>query len=131
MRRGTRREAGLGHERAPLACMAYVDLNPIRAAMAKTPEESDFTSVQERILHPESSILRPFTEQSDDYAGIPITLRDYLELVDRGGRGIKHNIRGYIPAHAPPILIRLNMGGAPVFNYLSRADQSEFGALGP
>ncbi len=117
--------------RALLACMAYVDLNPIRAAMAKTPEESDFTSVQERILHPESSILRPFTEQSDDNIGIPITLRDYLELVDWGGREIKHNKRGYIPAHAPPILIRLKMGGTPVLDYLSRADQPAFGALGP
>ena len=131
VRRGTRREAGMGHERALLACMAYVDLNPIRAAMAKIPEESDFTSVQERILHPESSILRPFTEQSHNNASIPISLRDYLELVDWGGREIKHNKRGYIPAHAPPILIRLKMGGAPVLNYLSRADQSEFGALGP
>ncbi|MDX2416611.1 MAG: hypothetical protein QNK19_04030, partial [Xanthomonadales bacterium] len=118
-------------ERALLACMAYVDLNPIRAAMVKTPEESDFTSVQERILYPESSILRPFTAQSDDNTGIPITLRDYLELVDWGGREIKHNKRGYIPTHTPPILIRLKMGGAPVLNYLSRADQSEFGALGP
>jgi REP element-mobilizing transposase RayT len=118
-------------DRALLACMAYVDLNPIRAAMAKTPEESDFTSVQERILHPDSSILRPFTEQSDDHTGITITLRDYLELVDWGGREIKHNKRGYIPAHAPPILINLKMGGAPVLNYLSRADQPEFGALGP
>ena len=118
-------------ERALLACMAYVDLNPIRASTAKTPEKSDYTSIQERILHPEGSILRPFAEQSADNSGIPIALKDYLELVDWGGREIKDNKRGYIPAHAPPILIRLKMGGAPVLNYLSRADQPEFGALGP
>jgi hypothetical protein len=35
---------------AVLAAMAYVDLNPIRAAMAKTPEESDYTSIQQRII---------------------------------------------------------------------------------
>lgn len=34
---------------AVIACMAYVDLNPVRAAMANTPEESGFTSIQERI----------------------------------------------------------------------------------
>lgn len=32
-----------------LACAAYVDLNPIRAAIAETLEESDYTSVQRRI----------------------------------------------------------------------------------
>ncbi len=36
-------------EAAILACAAYVDLNPIRAAMAETLEASDFTSVQRRI----------------------------------------------------------------------------------
>ena len=78
--------------RAVLACMAYVDLNPMRAAMASTPEQSDYTSIQERILHPEDSCLRPFAEQDD--VGIPFGLKDYLELVDWGGREIKHNKRG-------------------------------------
>ena len=36
-------------EAAIAACMAYVDLNPIRAGVAETPEDSDFTSIQERI----------------------------------------------------------------------------------
>jgi len=36
-------------EESLLACAAYVDLNPIRAALAETLETSDFTSVQRRI----------------------------------------------------------------------------------
>jgi putative transposase len=109
--------------------MNYVDLNPIRAAIASTPEQSDYTSIQERILHPEDSCLKPFAEQDD--VCIPFGLKDYLELVDWGGREIKHNKRGYMPASAPPILTRLQMGAVPVLNYLGKADQPTFSALGP
>jgi len=115
--------------RAVLACMAYVDLNPIRTAMAQTPEHSDYTSIQERILQPENSCLRPFAEQECD--GIPFSLKDYLELVDWGGREIKHHKRGYIPTHTPPILTRLKMEATPVLNYLGKTNQPVFSALGP
>lgn len=36
-------------EAALAACMAYVDLNPVRAGIAETPEHSDYTSIQRRI----------------------------------------------------------------------------------
>lgn len=36
-------------ESSLLVCAAYVDLNPIRAALAETPETSDYTGAQDRI----------------------------------------------------------------------------------
>jgi hypothetical protein len=116
-------------ERALLVCMAYVDLNPIRAAMAKVPEQSDYTSIQERINQPDNDCLMAFGGQADN--SIPCNLKDYLELVDWGGREIKRNKRGYIPTHAPPILTRLKMDASPVLDYLSKDDLPGFGALGP
>jgi hypothetical protein len=38
-------------ETAILSAMAYVDLNPIRAGIAKTPETSEYTSLYERIKY--------------------------------------------------------------------------------
>ena len=46
-------------ERAVLAAMAYVDLNPVRAGIAATPEESDYTSIQERLRGAAAAPLEP------------------------------------------------------------------------
>jgi REP element-mobilizing transposase RayT len=118
-------------ERALLACMAYVDLNPIRAGLAKTPEESKYTSIQERIRQPENRTLRMFAEHSDDNVGIPFGLSDYLKLVDWAGREIRHGKKGFISQHQPPILNRLGMAAAPVLDYLSQTEKQSFGPLGP
>jgi len=37
-------------EKALVTCMAYVDLNPVRAGVTDTLEGSDFTSIQERLI---------------------------------------------------------------------------------
>ena len=43
---------------AVIACMAYVHLNPVRAAMADRPETSERTSVRERIEHRQAVLTR-------------------------------------------------------------------------
>jgi hypothetical protein len=103
-------EAGL------LTAMAYVDLNPIRAGIAVTPEESDFTSIHARILalkakKPEVRVaLLDFqSKQATSSEGIPFGFHAYLELVDWTGRRIVEGKRGAIEANVPPILQRLNM----------------------
>jgi hypothetical protein len=108
-----------------LTAMAYVDLNPIRAGMAATPEESEFTSIYERIrraLGPNSSeevtgegdplpqvSLRPFHCAEQERETIPYRFEDYLALVDWTGRQIRDDKRGHIDAPLPPIIRRLSI----------------------
>ena len=102
-------------ESAVLACMAYVDLNPIRAKMAKTPETSDHTSIQKRIQalknkHRQPYSLMPFVgnPRQDMPKGIAYSLKDYCELVDTTGKIIRDDKRGYIE-EKNPILERLGL----------------------
>lgn len=53
-------------EAAIAACMVYVDLNPIRAGQARSPEESDFTSIQERIRVWRKETTSPLTKTGQD-----------------------------------------------------------------
>lgn len=101
-------EAGL------LTAMAYVDLNPVRAGIAATPEDSEFTSIYDRIsrlgepqANPASRIaLRKFRDEAaTDAPSIPFTVREYLALVDWTGRAIRAGKRGFIDASTPAGLL--------------------------
>jgi REP element-mobilizing transposase RayT len=103
-------------ETAELQAMAYVDLNPIRADMAASPEESDYTSIQLRMSKdnnsPMKNLLRPFagdSHQDNNSNDIPYNLIEYIQLVDWSGRQIHPKKRGVIAANLPPIFTRLNM----------------------
>lgn len=107
-------------ETALATCMAYVDLNPIRSKMAKTPEQSNYTSIKTRIdalkhstnsTPAQPSSLCPFVgdQGSHLYQGLPFHLSDYLSLLDFSGRTIRGDKRGRISNQCQPILRRLGI----------------------
>ena len=51
-------------ETSLLACSMYADLNPVRAAMAETPEESEYTGAKDRI---DDLLARPNQEQLSEH----------------------------------------------------------------
>ncbi|CAH9061138.1 hypothetical protein PSECIP111854_02746 [Pseudoalteromonas sp. CIP111854] len=102
-------------EAALAACMAYVDLNPIRAKMAKTPEDSEHTSVQKRIKSAKDAKqpnqLARFAGSPRKHMpkGLPFELKSYLELVELTGRCMRKDKRGHIEQRTLPLLERLNI----------------------
>ena len=101
-------------EAAVLSCMAYVDLNPIRAKIANTPETSQHTSIQTRLVSIKQNTkntLMPFVgnPREDIPKGIAFSLKDYCELVDTTGRIIRDDKAGHIEHQHQPILQRLGL----------------------
>ena len=105
-------------EAALIACLAYVDLNPIRAGVALSPETSDYTSVQRRIesllgnsdqddwlvpIELDETAIGPLPSSNNlrasDKGVLSITVADYLELVDWTGRQLHSDNKGSIPEH--------------------------------
>ncbi|WP_057831047.1 transposase [Colwellia sp. TT2012] len=102
-------------EAAIIACMAYVDLNPIRANIAISPETSNHTSIQQRIRAAKKAkqptLLCPFVgnARQNSPKGLTFELKDYIELVELTGRCIREDKRSYIDNNLPSILTRLNI----------------------
>ncbi len=119
-------------EEALLSCMAYVDLNPVRAGIAARPETSSHTSIRERI-QPEFSLQKAVKDQAqcgdllefnaplkpllpfdgelrnETQTGILFNFQEYLKLVDWTGRIMRNDKRGHINSALPPILGRLQI----------------------
>ena len=125
----------LRSEAALLTAMAYVDLNPVRAGIASTPERSEYTSIKARIEGDrDGSVqnalvarlverneagqvdvavrpLMPFADESQEPKEIvlPMKQQQYLKLIDQTGRIAVHGKRGRIDASLEPILDRLGL----------------------
>ncbi|TVP57280.1 MAG: hypothetical protein EA349_06820 [Halomonadaceae bacterium] len=132
-------------EAALLSCMAYVDLNPVRAGLAETPEASEHTSVKERIqtqfrlaeaiqgqteyqaLNHFNLVLKPLLHfdgsiRQQLQTGLPFSFLEYMKLLDYTGRAIDPRKRGAIPKEVRPILERL---GYTTTGWLTQAHEFE------
>jgi len=123
------------------ACMAYVDLNPIRAAIATSPETSAHTSIKQRIKkaktahtpnHPNQQVasLMPFAgnPRQGMPKGLPFQLTEYIELVDWTGRQVRADKPGAIDDARPPVLARLNIE-TKHWDYMTQHFESRFKGL--
>jgi putative transposase len=94
---GRFRSQALLDEGALLTCISYVDLNPIRAGMTDTLEDSELTSIRERLLaaagdRAQATWLAPFagdTVQGRDAEVLPLTLADYVEVLRWSGAAVR------------------------------------------
>lgn len=116
-------------EESVLACSVYVDLNPIRAAIAETIEESDFTSGKRRVdamkrerldsflapieLNESTGSIGPCASATgarcSNKGFLAISQEGYLELLDWTARQSARGKRGTTPDSHPPILQRLGL----------------------
>ena len=123
-------------ESALLACMAYVDLNPVRAGIADTPERSNFTSVQKRIaaatVGKQPQFLLRFSGMTTKYMakGLPFELTSYLTLIDSTGRCIRADKTGHISNDLAPLLERVNISTENWLKITSKFTTVFHGAVG-
>ncbi|MEM9071938.1 MAG: hypothetical protein AAGE52_25745 [Myxococcota bacterium] len=84
-------------ERAVVTCMAYVDLNPVRAGICKTPRQAEFTSAKRRLDEEFPAGLAPFEDQvkRPRRGVVPMKRDEYLELLAWTARALRSaRVRG-------------------------------------
>jgi hypothetical protein len=130
-------------EKALLTCMAYVDLNPVRAKMAESVESSEYTSIFERIhgiassedIDEQDNVIKPLfgfvaDECNEQPQGIPYNFIDYLELVDWTGRVIRDDKCGAISAQIPSLLSTLGLDSETWLELACSFGKNYHGAVG-
>ena len=123
-------------EAALAACMAYVELNPIRAKMANTPEESDYTSAQVRLIcakegkQPKQLLRFAGMSRQVMPKGLPFELKSYLELVELTGRVMREDKHGHIDNMTLPLLERLNISSENWLKLTTQFTRVFHGAVG-
>lgn len=99
-------------EKALLAAMQYIDLNPIRAGIAQNICDSEYTSAYQR-LHGKPCTeaksttkipLMPFTGCNNNSKGLPFDEKNYMDLLDYSGRIARPGKSGVISEKQPKLL---------------------------
>jgi REP element-mobilizing transposase RayT len=101
-------EAGL------LTAMAYVDLNPVRAGIAETPDDAQFTSIYQRIRQASRKSswgprLKTFRGESQSNVSLPYTQADYRDLLRFTSRALRVRDRAANHHELRQFLDRLNI----------------------
>ena len=99
---------------AVLACMSYVDLNPIRAGVAEDITSSVHTGAARRVDAVRSQPSQASAELTALRTSIPahplsLTTDVYLDLIDWTARLLRPDRRGAIAPGTPPILATLGL----------------------
>jgi len=106
-------------EAAVLSCMAYVDLNPVRAKITEKLEESKNTSIKKRLeetktVSPQDvqatldSAVSAITNQFNGKK-LAISLKDYIALVEWTGQNIVYPNKAAMPKNISSSLKQLNL----------------------
>lgn len=107
-------------KQALIACMTYVDLNPLRAKMSEHPESDPFTSLHYRAEaisaeREPSKPLPPGLLNIDAHdkptltPSFPVSTLDYIELVDLAARQQRPGKPGSTASSTKPLLERLGI----------------------
>lgn len=121
-------------ESAAITCMAYVDLNPIRAGITDKLETSDFTSIQKRVERLDDIKLNQSIEALAGQVKertMTIPLKDYIELVEWTGKHNAHPGKAQIPRHLLPVFQRLNINQDNWLTQVKAYGNNYYRAVGP